>query len=65
MLMLQCKDAALWMVRLQDEQLPMAMRLKLRFHLVLCQRCRAFNQQMTILKQGVGAWREQTDLAPK
>ncbi|AXF84384.1 hypothetical protein DTO96_100087 [Ephemeroptericola cinctiostellae] len=60
-MLIQCKDAAAWMVRLQDEQLPMTTRLVLRFHLLLCDRCRAFNQQMITLKRGVEAWREHID----
>ncbi len=58
---IQCKDAAMWMIRLQDEQLPMTTRLALRFHLLLCDRCRDFNQQMVALKRGVEAWREHID----
>lgn len=60
-MLIKCKNASVWMVRLQDEQLPMSTRLVLRFHLLFCHRCRAFNQQMVTLKQGVEAWRESVD----
>ena len=61
MLMSTCKDTSVWIIRLQDERLPMLIRVRLNMHLMICNRCREFKRQMHTLKQGVNDWREQTD----
>ncbi|MGB5108953.1 MAG: hypothetical protein WBO07_04165 [Formosimonas sp.] len=61
--MFHCKDATMWQIRLQDEQLPLSVRLRLRAHLLVCRRCRALQNQLSVIQQGVHEWRERTDNA--
>lgn len=56
-----CKDASIWAIRLQDEDLPFVARTQLRVHLLICKRCRELTRQLETLKVGVHAWREHTD----
>lgn len=59
--MFSCKDTSVWLMRLQDEQLPAMTRMQLKFHLLMCGRCKEFSRQLDALKLGVVSWREHID----
>ena len=58
---LKCQDATMWQIRLQDERLNWYTRIQLHAHLLLCDSCREFKQQMQTLEQGVQKWKEHSD----
>ena len=57
----KCKDASLWMIRLQDEDLPLNIRLQLKVHLWMCKRCRSFEQQLKTIDLGMQTWKEYSE----
>lgn len=48
--MLNCKQASELMSRGMDAQLPLAKRMSLRFHLMMCHGCNNFLAQMRFLR---------------
>lgn len=51
--MLTCKDATQLMSQKMDGKLSVTNRLSLRFHLLLCQGCRNFNEQLRFIRKAV------------
>jgi hypothetical protein len=47
---MNCHQAHRLVVQAQDSRLPLARRIGLRFHLLICAACAAFERQMTFLR---------------
>ena len=56
-----CKQVTALLVAREDRRLPWPDRLALRLHMRVCRACPRFEQQMLILRQGLGMWRNYTD----
>ncbi len=52
-----CKQAAALMVAREDLALPLADRLALRLHLLICKACPRFERQMLGMRNGLKQWR--------
>jgi hypothetical protein len=48
--MMNCHEAHKLVVQAQDTRLPFARRIGLRFHLLICKACAAFEHQMAFLR---------------
>lgn len=51
--MLTCKDATELMSQKMDGKLPLATRVSLGFHLLICKGCRNFNDQLHFIRKAV------------
>jgi predicted anti-sigma-YlaC factor YlaD len=49
-LMLDCRALARLLSHSQDDALPLAMRTRMRLHLVTCQACRNVDEQMRFVR---------------
>lgn len=49
--MLKCKEVTHLLSEAQDRELSVTEKLPLRMHLLICQGCRNFKQQMTFLRE--------------
>ena len=49
--MLTCKDASRLQSQSQDRTLQLGERLSLRLHLLICNNCRRFKQQLELIRQ--------------
>jgi hypothetical protein len=54
-MMIDCREAARLISQHADLPLPLARRLKLRLHLVICDACSNFSRQVQHLRKGVRA----------
>jgi hypothetical protein len=57
-MMLNCKEVSRLVSRQQDERLPLGERLKMRFHMLWCAACRAFERQTALLREAMRRYRE-------
>ncbi|MFY9329248.1 MAG: hypothetical protein WAO76_14730 [Georgfuchsia sp.] len=48
--MMNCKEVHELVIRAQDSRLSMTARISLRFHMMLCNACAAFERQMDFLR---------------
>jgi len=51
--MLSCKEATQLMSQKMDRKLPVAERLSLGFHLLICSGCRSFGYQLHFMRKAV------------
>jgi hypothetical protein len=51
---LSCKDLTHLVSQSMDESLPWRKRMAMRFHLMICYRCRVFRRQMEGLRRMMG-----------
>lgn len=49
--MMKCREAHKLVIRAQDAPLTLKERIGLRFHLLICRACSAFDQQMAFLRE--------------
>jgi len=56
--MLNCKEVSRLVSRRQDERLPAGDRLKMWFHMMLCDACRRFARQAALLREAMRRYRE-------
>ena len=56
-----CKQVTALLVAREDRRLPWADLLAVRLHMVVCQACPRFEQQMLTLRKGLSLWRNYTD----
>jgi hypothetical protein len=54
---ISCKDASRLISRLQDGTVPLQERLRIRLHLLLCDACTRFEQQVRFLRQALRNYR--------
>lgn len=54
---LSCKEASRLISQQQDAALPLASRLLLRLHLLLCDACRNFQRQAMYLREAMRRYR--------
>lgn len=52
-----CQEAARLITSRQDRVLPLADRIALRFHLMACKACPAFERQVKLMERAMGSWR--------
>jgi hypothetical protein len=57
-MMLNCKEVSRLVSRQQDERLPLGERLKMRFHMLWCAACRAFERQTALLREAMRRYRD-------
>lgn len=55
-----CKEAVALMVAREDRALPLADRMSLRLHLLVCKACPRFEQQMLSMRNHLKQWRNYT-----
>ena len=53
--MIDCREASRLISQNADRPLPLARRLQLRLHLLICDACTNFNRQVQQLRKGVRA----------
>lgn len=51
--MMSCKQATSLMSQSQDRQLKLSERMRLRFHLVICNGCNNYNKQMHLISEAM------------
>ncbi len=56
--MLDCKEVSRLVSRRQDERLPLPDRLRMWFHMLWCDACRAFERQTALLREAMRRYRE-------
>jgi len=54
---ISCKDASRLISQLQDGVIPLAQRLRVRLHLMLCDACTRFEQQVRFLRAALRSYR--------
>ena len=54
---ISCKDASRLISQLQDGNIPLAERLRIRLHLLLCDACARFEQQVRFLRAALRSYR--------
>ncbi len=54
---LNCRDVTRLVLASQDRELPLADRLRVRLHLVVCKACPRFVQQVALMRQAMGRWK--------
>jgi predicted anti-sigma-YlaC factor YlaD len=62
-MMLSCKEVSRLVSQGLDRQLGFAARVRLRAHLVICDGCTNFSQQMTFLRKALAKLAEQSPKA--
>ncbi|APW44598.1 zf-HC2 domain-containing protein [Rhodoferax saidenbachensis] len=55
-----CKEVAALLVAREDRDLPLADRLALRLHMVICDACPRFERQMLAMRNSMQQWRNYT-----
>jgi hypothetical protein len=60
-LMLTCKQASQIISQSLDNPLSRSVRLKLKFHLFICNTCTRFNQQLHLIKTAVKLMKLETE----
>ena len=60
-LMLTCKQASQIISQSLDNPLSWSDRMKLKFHLFICDACTRFNQQLRLIKNAVQRMKLETD----
>jgi hypothetical protein len=60
-LMLTCKQASQLISQSLDEPLSWSDRMKLKFHLFICNACTRFNQQLRLIKNAVLSIKSETE----
>ncbi len=61
MLMLTCKQASKLVSQSLDRPLSWSERLRLRFHLLICDACNHFNRQLRVLRNAVKRMMQHTE----
>jgi hypothetical protein len=54
---ISCKDASRLISQLQDGDIPLSQRLRIRLHLLLCDACTRFEQQVRFLRAALRNYR--------
>ena len=57
-LLISCKDASRLISRMQDGNVPLAERARIRLHLLLCEACTAFERQVRFLRAALRNYRQ-------
>jgi hypothetical protein len=52
-----CKEVTALVIAREDRVLPLAERLALRFHMVICQACPRFQRQVLTMRNAMAQWR--------
>jgi hypothetical protein len=52
-----CKEVTALVIAREDQVLPLAERLALRFHMVICQSCPRFQRQVLTMRNAMTQWR--------
>jgi hypothetical protein len=53
---ISCKDASRLISQLQDGDIPLRQRLRIRLHLMLCDACTRFDQQVRFLRKALRSY---------
>ena len=48
--LISCKDASRLISQMQEGDIPLLQRLRVRLHLLLCEACKHFEQQLQFLR---------------
>jgi hypothetical protein len=56
--LISCKDASRAISQMQDGSVSMPLYLRIRLHLILCDACRRFQQQMRFLHTAMRRYRQ-------
>jgi len=57
-LLISCREASLAISQMQDGSVPLPLYLRIRLHLVLCDACRRFLEQMRFLHSAMRRYRQ-------
>jgi len=60
-LMRSCKEVTALVIAREDRELPLAERLALRMHMVICKACPRFERQVLTMRNAMQQWRNYTD----
>jgi len=56
--LMSCKEASRAISRMQDGSVSVPLYLRIRLHLILCEACKRFEQQLRLLHQAMRRYRE-------
>jgi hypothetical protein len=56
--LISCKDASRAISQMQDGSISLPLRLRIRLHLLWCEACKRFEQQMHFLRQAMQRYRQ-------
>jgi len=56
--LISCKDASRLISQMQDGNLPFPQRVRIRLHLLLCDACSHFEQQLRFLRRAMERYRQ-------
>ena len=57
-LMISCKEASRLLSQMQDGPVPLPLHVRIRLHLLLCEACRRFQQQIHFLHHAMQRYRQ-------
>lgn len=57
-LLISCKDASRLISQMQDGNLPLRHRVRIRLHLLLCDACTRFERQLGVLHAALQRYRQ-------
>ncbi len=57
-LMISCRDASRLLSQMQDGSIRLPLHLRIRLHLLLCEACRRFEQQLRFLQRAMQRYRQ-------
>ena len=60
-LLLNCKEASKIISQSLDNPLSWSNRMKLKFHLLICNACTRFNQQLRLIKNAINSIKIETE----
>jgi hypothetical protein len=53
---IDCREASRLISQNADRRLPLAQRIQLRLHLLICDACTNFSRQVQFLRKALGRW---------
>jgi hypothetical protein len=56
-----CRDVTQLVLQGLDRELTWREQLGLRFHMLICQACPRFQQQMVFMRQAMGRWKKYSE----
>jgi len=56
--LISCKDASRAISQMQDGNVPFPLYLRIRLHLLWCEACKHFEQQMRFLREAMRRYRQ-------
>ncbi len=56
-----CREVTRLVLMAEDTTLPLAQRLAVRFHMLICKACPRFAEQLALMRRAGARWRQYTE----